>query len=73
MNQQKKTLCIAGSMLLPIEIGEPALIREHDGGYRCTSTVLSMDKVSEDEIKFETQNTLYMLHLTPYSQKVVAV
>ena len=73
MNQQKKTLCIAGSMLLPIEIGEPALIREHDGGYRRTSTVLSMDKVSEDEIKFETQNTLYMLHLTPYSQKVVAV
>ena len=73
MNQQKKTLCIAGSMLLPIEIGEPALIREHDGGYRRTSTVLSMDKVSEDEIKFETQNTLYMLHLTPYTQKVVAV
>ena len=36
MNHQKKTLCIAGSMLLPIKVGEPAMIREHDGGYRRT-------------------------------------
>ena len=26
MDQQKKTLCIAGSMILPIAIGEPAVI-----------------------------------------------
>ena len=45
MNHQKKTLCIAGSMLLPIKVGEPAMIREHDGGYRRTTTVLKMDKL----------------------------
>ena len=26
MDQQKKTLCIAGSMILPIAIGQPAVI-----------------------------------------------
>lgn len=71
MNHQKKTLCIAGSMLLPIKDGEPAMIREHDGGYRRTTTVLKMDKLSDQpEIKFETQNTHYVLHLT--KAKVVA-
>ena len=60
MNHQKKTLCIAGSMLLPIKVGEPAMIREHDGGYRRTTTVLKMDKLSDSEIKFETQNTHYV-------------
>lgn len=73
MKQQKKTLCIVGSMLLPIKIGEPALIREHSGGYRRTSTVLSLDMLTDNEIKFETQNTLYVLHLISPKQKGVAV
>lgn len=47
MDQQKKTLCIAGSMILPIAIGEPAVIMERDGGYRQTTTVLNMKKLSE--------------------------
>lgn len=42
MDQQKKTLCIAGSMILPIAIGQPAVIMERDGGYRQTTTVLNM-------------------------------
>lgn len=50
MNHQKKTLCIAGSMLLPIKVGEPAMIREHDGGYRRTTTVLKMERTSQYRI-----------------------
>lgn len=73
MKQQKKTLCIVGSMLLPIKIGEPALIREHSGGYRRTSTVLSLDMITDNKIKFETQNTLYVLHLISPKHKGVAV
>ena len=73
MNQQKKTVCTAGSMMLPIEIGKSAVISEHDGGYRRTSTVLKMDKLSDNEIKFETLNTRYILHLTTSCEKVVAV
>lgn len=64
MDQQKKTLCIAGSMILPLAIGQPAVILERDGGYRQTTTVLKMKKLSKSVIKFETQNTRYLLHVT---------
>ena len=64
MDQQKKTLCIAGSMIHPIAIGQPAVILERDGGYRQTTKVLKMKKLSENVIKFETQNTRYLLHVT---------
>ena len=47
MNQQKKTLCIAGSKILPIAIGQPAVILERDGDYRQTTTVLNMKKLSD--------------------------
>ena len=70
MNQQKKTLCIAGSMILPIAIGQPAVILERDGGYRQTTTVLNMKKLSESVIRFETQNTRYFLHVTPDAKAV---
>ena len=73
MNYPKKNLCIAGSLLLPITIGEPALIREHDGSYRRTSSVVSMDKLSDDELSFETLNTHYLLHLLPSAEGVLAV
>lgn len=64
MNQQKKTLCIAGSMILPIAIGQPAVILERNGGYRQTTTVLTMKRLSDSVIKFETLNTRYLLHVT---------
>ena len=70
MDQQKKTLCIAGSMILPIAIGEPAVIMERDGGYRQTTTVLNMKKLSESVFKFETQNTRYLLHVTSDAKAV---
>ena len=70
MNQQKKTLCIAGSIFLPLAIGQPAVILERDGGYRQTTTVLDMKKLSESVIKFETQNTRYFLHVTSDAKAV---
>lgn len=70
MNQQKKTLCIAGSMILPIAIGQPAVILERDGGYRQTTTVLNMKKLSESVIRFETRNTRYFLHVTSDAKAV---
>ena len=73
MDQQKKTLCIAGSMILPIAIGQPAVILERDGGYRQTTKVLKMKKLSENVIEFETQNTRYLLHVTSDMKKAVTV
>lgn len=70
MNQQKKTLCIAGNMILPIAIGQPAVILERDGDYRQTTTVLNMKKLSESVIRFETQNTRYFLHVTSDAKAV---
>lgn len=70
MNQQKKTLCIAGSMILPIAIGQPAVILERDGDYRQTTTVLNMKKLSESVIRFETQNTRYFLNVTSDAKAV---
>ena len=70
MNQQKKTLCIAGSMILSIAIGQPAVIMERYGGYRQTTTVLNMKKLSESVSRFETQNTRYLLHVTSDAKAV---
>ena len=70
MEQQKKPLCIAGSMILPIAIGQPAVILERDGGYRQTTTVLNMKKLSDSVIRFETQNTRYLLHVTSDAKAV---
>lgn len=70
MEQQKKTLCIAGSMILPLAIGKPAVILERDGGYRQTTTVLNMKKLSDSVIRFETQNTRYLLHVTSDAKAV---
>lgn len=70
MNQQKKTLCIAGSMILPIALGQPAVILERDGDYRQTTTVPNMKKLSESVIRFETQNTRYFLHVTSDAKAV---
>ena len=70
MDQQKKTLCIAGSMILPIAIGQPAVILERDGGYRQTTMVLNVKRLSESVIRFETQNTRYLLHVTSDAKAV---
>ena len=70
MDQQKKTLCIAGSIILPIAIGQPAVILERDGGYRQTTTVLNVKRLSESVIRFETQNTRYLLHVTSDAKAV---
>jgi len=70
MEQQKKPLCIAGSMILPLAIGQPAVILERDGGYRQTTTVLNMKKLSDSVIRFETQNTRYLLHVTSDAKAV---
>lgn len=62
MNANKKTMEITGCLLCPIVIGEPAFIRETDG-MRRTSTVLRLEELSQTEVRFETRNTNYLLHL----------
>ena len=63
MDHTKNMLEITGSLIYPITVGESAFIHEGEG-IRRTSTVLSMEKMSQSEISFETQNTKYLLHMT---------
>ena len=64
MSNRKKTLEITGCPLYPITVGYSAFICETNG-MRRTSTVLSMELVSQTEIQFETCNTNYYLHIVP--------
>lgn len=63
MDHTKKTLEISGRLIYPITIGESAFIHEGEG-IRRTSTVLSMEKMSQSEVCFETRNTKYLLHMS---------
>lgn len=63
MNNTKKMLEITGSLVCPITVGESAFIHEVEG-IRRTSTVLSMEKMSQSELCFETRNTKYLLHMS---------
>ena len=62
MNPQKKTIEITGRLLSPLTVGAPAFIAEPEG-MRRTSTVLRMEQVSPEEVRFETHNTNYRLRL----------
>lgn len=62
MNNRKKTLEITGYPLYPITVGYSAFICETNG-MRRTSSVLSMEMISQTEIQFETCNTNYYLHI----------
>lgn len=61
----KRVVEITGSVVVPIAVGKKALIRETDG-YRRTSRVLRTSEVSGNEVRFETINTYYVLHMVPY-------
>lgn len=63
MEHTKKMLEITGRLIYPITVGESAFIHEGEG-IRRTSTVLSMEKMSQSEIRFETQNTRYLLRMS---------
>lgn len=72
MSNQKKTLEITGHLLYPIKVGEYAWIQEQDG-VRRTTPVVRMENLTPSEVRFETRNTLYHLHLMPYGKEVCAV
>lgn len=62
MNPRKKNVEITGRLICPLSVGAAAFIAEN-GGMRRTSKVLQMERISSDEICFETCNTNYRLYL----------
>lgn len=57
----KKEITITGSAVNPITVGEVALIAESDGSTRRTSVVVNAEEISDTEVRFETQNSIYTL------------
>lgn len=57
----KKEITITGSAVNPITVGEVALIAESDGSTRRTSVVVNVEEISDTEVRFETQNSIYTL------------
>lgn len=57
----KKEITITGSAVNPITVGEVALIAESDGSTRRTSVVVSVEEISDTEVRFETKNSIYTL------------
>lgn len=57
----KKEITITGTAVKPITVGEVALISESDGSTRKTSVVVSVEEISDTEVRFETQNSIYTL------------
>ena len=72
MSNQKKKLGITGYMLYLIKIGEYAWIQEKNS-VRKTTPVVRMERFTSSEVRFETRNTLYRLHLVPCGKEVCAV
>jgi len=60
----KKEITITGSAINPIKVGEQALIAESDGSTRKTSVVVNVEEISDTEVRFETQNSIYTLRKT---------
>lgn len=69
MEMLKKSATVSGTLMLPLCIGNRALIL-HEGGYIRTSKVETIHSVSANEIRFETRNTCYRLLPAPMSQAV---
>ena len=65
MATRKQTIQICGNAVYPLEVGKPAWIIEDNGGLRRTSNVQHFEQIRTDEIRFETHNTIYVLHLLP--------
>lgn len=63
MDNTKKMMEITGSLMYPITVGESAFIHEAES-IRRTSTVLSMEKISQSDVRFETRNTRYLLQMS---------
>lgn len=60
----KKELSITGTPVGKISPGERALILEN-GCARLTTAVVAVEELSPFELRFETQNTFYTLHIPP--------
>lgn len=61
---------IFGKPMRPIIVGERAWIRNSEGVIR-TTPVLTANRVSATQLRFETRNTKYILNIVPIAMRGV--
>ena len=61
--KEKRIINIKGAVMEPIVEGRPAFVCQEGGIFRKTSNVLAVESISTDEVKFETENSIYFLTL----------
>lgn len=57
---EKKVVLLTGTFLAPLKCGVKAVFT-YNGQVVCTSTVLNIQEITADYIKFETRNSIYMV------------
>ena len=68
----KKQTTMSGTLLLPLCVGNRAIIF-HDGGCTSTSVVVAIHSLQPGDIRFETKNTHYRLLTGPSHQPAVSL
>lgn len=61
----KKTVCISGKVVFPLQEGTRAVIA-YGGDFIYTSRVVEIFEVSEHFAHFETMNSIYRVALVPH-------
>lgn len=67
MNGNKKHVFIAGEVLLPFIINHSAIIY-HGSSWTRTSPVVAVQKITQEQVLFETENSIYCVSSTPVSE-----
>lgn len=71
MKKDKKTVCLRGSLLYPIQVGKSAVIFS-GGSTLHTSRVVAVHEDTADRLHFETLNTHYNLVTSPFPLAAVS-
>lgn len=58
---EKKMVLLTGTFLAPLKCGVKAVFI-YNGQVVRTSTVLNIQEITADYVKFETRNSIYMVH-----------
>lgn len=67
MNPNKKRIFMTGEVLLPLTVGQRAMIYSKNG-YTRTSAVVSVKEISRRFVVFETLNSIYCVTPAPVSE-----
>lgn len=70
MKRNKTGISLTGDLLYPLVCGRPAVIRTHRH-ILCTAPVVLFNARQGNTVRFETETTVYYLHLRPFPHTAI--